>query len=108
MVTSVLRFMNFYAPVMITDKTNLTPLKIGSHQTSPKIIFRQKIRLLDEAKSSGLTTLREVVLVLRCYQHPRCHVKDAKMNISSRTAVLLNLLAAAALVMTLSSKYHWF
>ncbi|MBV7403447.1 stress response membrane protein YncL [Enterobacter sp. ENT03] len=30
------------------------------------------------------------------------------MNISSRTAVLLNLLAAAALIMMLSSKYHWF
>ncbi len=93
---------------MIADKTNLTPLKIDSHQTCPKILFRQKIRLFDEAKSSVLTTLREVVLALLYYQHPRCHVKDAKMNISSRTAVLLNLLAAAALVMTLSSKYHWF
>nr|WP_318381987.1 stress response membrane protein YncL [uncultured Enterobacter sp.] len=30
------------------------------------------------------------------------------MNISSRTAIVLNLLAAAGLFLTLSSKYHWF
>ncbi|POT99619.1 stress response membrane protein YncL [Pseudescherichia vulneris] len=30
------------------------------------------------------------------------------MNVSSRTVVLLNVLAAAGLFLTLSSKYNWF
>jgi len=34
--------------------------------------------------------------------------KDATMNVSSRTVVLLNVLAAAGLFLTLSSKYNWF
>ncbi|MDU5454344.1 stress response membrane protein YncL [Pseudescherichia vulneris] len=30
------------------------------------------------------------------------------MNVSSRTVVLLNVLAAAGLFLTLYSKYNWF
>ncbi|MDY1035430.1 stress response membrane protein YncL [Enterobacteriaceae bacterium RIT714] len=30
------------------------------------------------------------------------------MNVSSRTVVILNLVSAAALVMILAEKFHWF
>ncbi|AVY99337.1 MULTISPECIES: stress response membrane protein YncL [Lelliottia] len=30
------------------------------------------------------------------------------MNVSSRTVVVLNIVSAAALVMILADKFHWF